>query len=47
MRLLDEEVELLDVLGRPPRDEGVRTDKDDTNEDAGEEIAVARACLGT
>ena len=45
MRLLDEEVEFLDVPARPPRDEGVRTDEDD---DAGEEDAVvARACLGT
>jgi hypothetical protein len=48
MRLLVDEVGFLDVPERPPRDEGVRADEDDTDEDAGKEYAVvARACLGT
>ena len=48
MRLLDDEVEVLDVPGRSPRDEGVRVDEDDANEDAGErDVVVTRACLGT
>lgn len=44
MRLLDDKVGFLDVPGRPLRDEGVRTDEDDTGE---EDVVVARACLGT